>query len=149
MKKTIKILSLVLCTLSLCTCSNPDSTLDMKGMFSPNGPTVKTRFAESMAYNDLRGEMHLNMASDDYTIYICTDSHITRKTHRNLDYFISQYRAAAGPKLALHLGDIIDAQNNFPCGDSILRLANDALFITPLFGTNTAGRRFASDAKLE
>lgn len=107
----------------------------MKGMFSPNGPTVKTRFAESMAYNDLRGEMHLNMASDDYTIYICTDSHITRKTHRNLDYFISQYRAAAGPKLALHLGDIIDAQNNFLCADSIVHFPGqtfaDTLFLTP------------------
>ena len=121
--------------MSLCTCSNDDSTLDMKGMFSPNGEVVKTRFEQSMAYNATRGEIHLNMQSDEYTIYMCTDSHITRKTHRNLDYFIDQYKAAASPKLAIHLGDIIDAQKNFPCADSIVHFEGqtikDTLFITP------------------
>ena len=130
-----KISYIILSALAFCACANEDSTLDMKGMFSPNGPTVQTRFAESMAYNATRGEMHLNMASDDYTIYVCTDSHITRKTHRNLDYFINQYRAAASPKLALHLGDIIDAQKNYPCADSIVHFPGqtiaDTLFLTP------------------
>ena len=35
------------------------------------------------------------------------------------------------PKIAVHLGDLIDAQKNFPCADSVLSLANDHLFITP------------------
>ena len=123
------------CALALCACASEDSTLDMKGMFSPNGEVVGTRFAQSMAYNDSVGEIHLNMGSDNYTIYVCTDSHITRTSHKNLDYFINQYKAAAAPKVALHLGDIIDAQNNFPCADSIVHFAgqtiNDTLFITP------------------
>lgn len=126
---------MIICAVLLCACANEDSTLDMKGMFSPNGPTVETRFEQSMAYDTLRGEMHLNMQSDDYTIYMCSDSHITRKTHKNLDYFIDQYKAAAAPKLALHLGDLIDAQKNIPCADSIVHFAgqtvNDTLFITP------------------
>lgn len=126
---------MIICAVLLCACANEDSTLDMKGMFSPNGPTVETRFEQSMAYNALRGEMHLNMQSDDYTIYMCSDSHITRKTHKNLDYFMEQYKAAAAPKLALHLGDLIDAQKNIPCADSIIHFAgqtvNDTLFITP------------------
>ncbi len=126
---------MIICAVLLCACANEDSTLDMKGMFSPNGPTVETRFEQSMAYNALRGEMHLNMQSDDYTIYMCSDSHITRKTHKNLDYFMDQYKAAAAPKLALHLGDLIDAQKNIPCADSIVHFAgqtvNDTLFITP------------------
>lgn len=126
---------MIICAVLLCACANEDSTLDMKGMFSPNGPTVETRFEQSMAYNALRGEMHLNMQSDDYTIYMCSDSHITRKTHKNLDYFMDQYKAAAAPKLALHLGDLIDAQKNIPCADSIIHFAgqtvNDTLFITP------------------
>ena len=134
MKKLSTIALFVLCTLSLCTCSNDDSTLDMKGMFSPQGPTVKTRFANSMDYNQSRGEIHLDMAQDNYRIYVCTDSHITRKTHRNLDYFIAQYKAAAGPKMALLLGDIIDAQKNYPCADSIVHYAGqtaaDTLFLT-------------------
>ena len=120
--------------MSLCTCSNDDSTLDMKGMFSPQGPTVKTRFEQSQAYNTTRGEVHLDMAQDNYRIFVCTDSHITRKTHKNLDYFINQYKAAPTPKMAMHLGDIIDAQKNFPCADSIVHFAGqtaaDTLFLT-------------------
>ena len=127
MKKFFYITLAVLFT----ACASEDATLDMKGMFSPNGEPIPVRFAQSMAYNDSVGEIHLSMPSPDYTIYMCSDSHITRKKHKNLDYFIAQYNAAAAPKLALHLGDLIDAQKNLPCADSILNLANDKLFITP------------------
>ena len=119
----------------LTSCANDDTTLDMKGMFSPNGETVNTRFEQSMAYNDARGEIHLDMHADDYKIYVCTDSHITKKTHRNLDYFMAQYRAETAPKLAIHLGDLIDAQKNMTCADSIIHYAGqtiaDTLFLTP------------------
>jgi hypothetical protein len=89
-------------------------------MFSPNGETVNTRFAQSQEYNNIAGITHLDMTTDDYVIYVCTDSHITRSTHLNLDYFMAQYKAETAPKFALHLGDVIDAQLNFPCADSIL-----------------------------
>lgn len=132
MKKSICIIASVLL---FAACADENSTLDMKGMFSPNGETIDARFEQSLAYNATRGEIHMDMQADDYTIYVCTDSHITRKTHRNLDYFVAQYRAAAAPKLALHLGDVIDAQKNFPCADSILHFAGqtiaDTLFVTP------------------
>ncbi|MBQ9603139.1 MAG: metallophosphoesterase [Paludibacteraceae bacterium] len=132
MKKSICIIASVLL---FAACANENSTLDMKGMFSPNGETIDARFEQSLAYNAARGEIHMDMQADDYTIYVCTDSHITRKTHRNLDYFVAQYRAAAAPKIALHLGDVIDAQKNFPCADSILHFAGqtiaDTLFVTP------------------
>ena len=103
-------------------------------MFSPNGETNKVRFEQSMAYNKTVGDLHLDMKADNYTIYVCTDSHITRKTHRNLDYFMAQYKAASSPKLAIHLGDIIDAQKNFECADSIVHFAGqtkaDTMLIT-------------------
>ena len=112
---------------------NEDTTLDMAGMFSPNGPTIAERFAQSMQYNESVGEIHLNMGADNYTVYACSDSHITRKQHAHLDMFVNTYEAAPGPKLALHLGDLIDAQNNFPCADSVLhvggRAIDDTLFI--------------------
>ena len=137
MKKAIQIVSLVLSTLVLCTCSD-DFTLDIAGMFSPNGETVATRFEQSMIFNDSVGEIHIAMPQDEYAIYVCTDSHITRKSHRNLDYFMSTYNAAAAPKLALHLGDLIDAQKNYACADSIMHIGNPiinepgaSLFITP------------------
>ena len=133
MKKNLLYLSLI--ALGLTSCASDDTTLDIAGLFSPNGEVVGTRFAQSMAYNDSVGEMHLDMGSDDYLIYVCADSHITRKNHKNLDFFIDQYRAETAPKLALHLGDIIDAQKNYPCADSILHFAGqtilDTVFATP------------------
>lgn len=131
MKKSI--LYIVLAAV-LAACANEESTLDMKGMFSPNGETISARFEQSMAYNRTVGDLHFDMQSDDYTIYVCTDSHITKKTHKNLDYFMAQYKAAASPKLAIHLGDIIDAQKNFECADSIVHFAGqtnaDTLLLT-------------------
>lgn len=122
-------------TVLMASCASEDSTLDIAGMFSPNGEVVGTRFAQSMAYNDSVGEIHLDMHADDYAVYVCTDSHITRKAHRNLDYFMDQYILAPMPKLALHLGDLIDAQKNLPCTDSILHFDGqtiyDTLFATP------------------
>ena len=126
-----KIIYIVLAGI-LTACANEDSTLDMLGMFSPQGETVDVRFAQSMAYNESKGEMHLEMGADDYTIYVCSDSHVTRNTHKNLDYFMAQYKAAASPKLALHLGDLIDAQKNYPCVDSIIHFAGQTIHDTML-----------------
>lgn len=130
-----KIYFIAISAVLLIGCASEDTTLDMKGMFSSNGPTVKTRFAESMEFNATHEPIHLDMQSDEYDIYMCTDSHITRKTHKNLDYFIHIYEEAPGPKIAIHLGDLIDAQKNFPCADSVLnvggRALEDTLFITP------------------
>ena len=131
MKKNYLYIAVAL-LLSAC---NENSTLDMAGMFSPNGEVVNTRFEQSMAYNQTRGEISLNMGADDYVIYVCTDSHITRKTHKNLDYFVAQYKAETAPKIAIHLGDVIDAQKNLPCADSILHFPGqtiaDTVFVTP------------------
>lgn len=131
MKKSIIYIALAAV---LAACANEESTLDMKGMFSPNGETISARFEQSMAYNRTVGDLHFDMQSDNYTIYVCTDSHITKKTHKNLDYFMAQYKAAAAPKLAIHLGDIIDAQKNFECADSIVHFAGqtkaDTLLLT-------------------
>lgn len=99
-------------------------------MFSPNGETVDTRLAQSLAYNDSVGVTHLDMGSDEYMVYVCSDSHVTRTKHKCLDRFVEAYNAETDPKMALHLGDIIDAQNNFACADSVLGLANGPLFVT-------------------
>lgn len=118
---------------AFCACGD-NPTLDMAGMFSPQGPTIKTRFDHSMAYNDKVGEIHLDMQQDNYIVYTCADSHIN-KAHRNLAYFINQYEAETSPKIAIHLGDLIDAQYNYAEADSVLHLGGrsieDTLFITP------------------
>lgn len=130
----MKKLTYILPFLLLLTACSKDSTLDFAGMFSSNGPSVKTRFEQSMTFNRNKGPLHMNMGSDNYTVYVCTDSHITRKTHKNLDYFIAQYQAAPSPKFAIHLGDLIDAQLNIPCADSIIHFPGqtikDTVFMT-------------------
>lgn len=121
----------ILFSLLLAACSD-DSNLDMAGMFSSNGEPVNIRFAQSIGYNDEQEDIHLNMGADDYVVYVCSDSHLSRKKpHANMDLFIERYNAETAPKLALHLGDLIDAQKNFAFADSILSLANGPLFITP------------------
>ena len=132
MQKKIYYIALALV---LSACASKDSSLDIAGMFSSNGEPVDVRFKQSKAYNDSVAEIHLNVASDNYTVYVCTDSHITRKSHKNLDYFMAQYKAAESPKVAVHLGDLINAQQNFACADSILHFAGqtvaDTIFVTP------------------
>ncbi len=66
----------ILLALLLSACSE-DTTLDIAGMFSPNGEVVNTRFEQSMAYNDSVGDIHLDMHADNYTIYVCSDSHLS------------------------------------------------------------------------
>ncbi len=132
MKKNLYI---VICAVLLSGCASDERVLDLAGLVSTNGESVNTRFEQSMAYNNSRGEISLDMGNDEYVVYVCTDSHITRGTHRNLDYFIDQYRAETAPKIAIHLGDVINAQHNFPCADSILHFAGqtdkDTVFVTP------------------
>ncbi len=126
---------LLVLAVGLAACNNEDVRLDVAGMFSPNGPTNVVRFEQSEAYNATRGEIHIDMASDNYQVYACTDSHITRRDHRNLAYFVNASEMATGPKMAVFLGDLIDAQNNFPCADSVLNLGGrsilDTIFLTP------------------
>ena len=126
MKKIYRYMMLLGAMTVMSSCG-PDATLDVLGMFSPNGETVNTRFKQSEEYNAQAGVTHVNMQSDDYMIYVCTDTHITPKAHKLLDCFMAEYRAAASPKMALHLGDLIDGQKNFGCVDTILHYAGQTV----------------------
>lgn len=132
---TVLTVSLLTALAVFTSCANEDTALDMKGMFSPQGEVIGTRFLQSMEYNETHEPITIDMHSDDYTIYLCSDSHITRKAHKNLDYFMHMYENAPQPKMAIHLGDLIDAQNNYECAYEILnyggRTIDDTLFITP------------------
>ena len=121
-----------LCLLLFSACNNPN--YDMPGMFNGTSPEVATRFAESMAYNAAAGETHLTVPAD-YRIYVCTDSHID-STHRNLEQFVLAYKSDPLCPLALHLGDLVNAQGNFPHACRTLQTEpvcahRDTLFITP------------------
>ena len=112
MKKNIQIClgSLFLVLGSIFTACGPDARLDMVGMFAGTSPTINDRFEISQAYNQQMGFDTLQ-APDDYHVYVCTDTHITKKRNR-WEHFIASYRADKLCPVAVHLGDIIDARTD-------------------------------------
>lgn len=114
MKKNIQIClgSLLLVLGSIFTACGPEARLDMVGMFAGTSPKIDERFEESKVYNDKHGFTTLQAPVDDYRVYVCTDTHVT-KTQTRWTHFIDTYRHDSLCPVAVHLGDIIDAQNYF------------------------------------
>ena len=90
----------------------PDARLDMVGMFAGSSPTIDERFEQAQEYNNKHGFVTLKALTDDYKVHVCTDTHIST-TQNNWTKFIESYRADMNCPVAIHLGDIIDAQNHF------------------------------------
>lgn len=108
MKKIIIALS----ALMLCAC-NPDTwNYDVLGMFNGSSPSVDQRVDDSFRYNDEHGFPVINATSESYKVYIATDTHVDF-TRTNWERFIRDYRADINCPLALHLGDLVDAQNHW------------------------------------
>lgn len=105
--------AIFLLALMLSGCVDPDTTsLDIMGMFNGSSPRVDQRFADSQAYNAVAGFPIVKALSDNYRIFVHTDTHVDTSRH-NLEFFIHQYRNALDCPLAIHLGDLIDAQNHW------------------------------------
>ena len=109
--KTFRIFGLFIACFAMTACG-PDARLDMVGMFAGTSPTIDERFEQSQAYNQQHGFATLSAPADDYRVYVCTDTHVT-KTQRNWTHFIETYRSDLLCPVAVHLGDVIDAQNHF------------------------------------
>jgi predicted phosphodiesterase len=114
MKKNIQIGlgSLFLVLVSIFTACGPDARLDMAGMFAGSSPTIDKRFEQSMEYNQQAGYATIQAPSDNYHVYVCTDTHI-HKTRKRWEEFVDAYRADDVCPVAVHLGDIIDAKTDF------------------------------------
>ena len=106
MKKNIS-LWILACGVIFAACER----LDMVGMFAGSSPTIDERWEESMAYNQEAGFDTLYAVAEDYHLYVCTDTHITKKRNR-WEHFIASYRADKLCPVAVHLGDIIDARTD-------------------------------------
>jgi len=94
-------------TLGLVAC-NPN--YDMAGMFNGSSERADKRFDESMAYNEKAGYAHL-IVPEEYRVYVCTDTHVDSTTH-NLEQFVKRYKSDLQCPFALHLGDLVNANNN-------------------------------------
>jgi hypothetical protein len=103
--------SLLLVLGSIFTACGPDARLDLVGMFAGTSPTIDERFEQSMAYNRQAGYATIHAPSENYHVYVCTDTHI-HKTRSRWEYFINAYRTDMLCPVAVHLGDIIDAKTD-------------------------------------
>lgn len=110
------------------TACGPDTRLDMVGMFAGSSPTIDKRFEQSMQYNHQAGFATIQALTDNYHVYVCTDTHI-HKTRTRWEHFIDAYRADRLCPVALHLGDIIDAKTDFSYVEEAL-LPNPVLLPT-------------------
>lgn len=98
--------------------------LDLVGMFSGTSPSIDDRFEQSIQYNAQYGYVTLQAPAENYNVYVCTDTHITT-TRNRWEYFINTYRADSLCPVAVHLGDIIDAQTDFQyVQDALLSINN-------------------------
>lgn len=108
MKKNVIIVMLGM----LMVACGPDARLDMAGMFAGSSPKIDERFNESKQYNDKNGYATLKAPVDNYHVYVCTDTHITNNKKR-WQTFIHAYRSDLLCPVAVHLGDLIDASDNY------------------------------------
>lgn len=109
MKKSI---ILIACAAVLTAC-NPDTwNLDIVGMVSGSSPQIDKRIDDSFAYNAQHGMPVIAASAENYRVYVATDTHVDR-TRTNWETFISDYRNDLSCPLAIHLGDLINAQNHW------------------------------------
>ena len=103
------LIPLVLALGLFCSCDR----LDLLGFVYTRSETPDQRFTQSMQYNAGQKEAVIDVASDDYRLYTCTDVHVN-KTTEGLDRFVSDYlKDDTAAPFAICLGDLIDAQNQY------------------------------------
>lgn len=111
MKIKIPVYLLLLVLLSFTACG-PDARLDLIGNISGTSPRIDKRMEDSEKYNATHPFVTLYAPDEDYHVYVCTDTHITTEVGR-WKSFITAYRQDTLCPVAIHLGDIVDAQNHF------------------------------------
>lgn len=122
-KKYLYMLPITISVLLFAACDPDTWNLDIAGMFANQSPDTDTRFTQSMEYNEAHGGSNITIVApmDDYRVYVCTDSHVDSTTH-NLDKFVAAYKTDTCCPFAIHLGDLINAQNHYPRFDSSIHV---------------------------
>ncbi len=81
-------------------------------LFDSSAPTVDDRFIQSMDYNNRYGYAEINAQDDEYTIYVCTDTHVATENTK-LQSFIQLYRNDRTCPVAVCLGDLVEADHSY------------------------------------
>ncbi len=107
--KKITYIILTVCLLTGCTKGN----FDWAGMWNGQSPYTNVRFDHSMEYNQTHPFKTIPVSQNNYRIYVCTDTHID-STNRNLTKFVNLYHHDPNCPIAIHLGDMVNADGNYP-----------------------------------
>lgn len=127
--KNISVRSLPILMLLLLSACSLTPNYDMVGMFYGQSPRSDARFEQSMAYNEEHNVCRtIDIPADDYMVYICTDIHVD-STWRNISRW-TEIVNASDCEFALVLGDLINAQDNFPHFMQGIKDINKTLFCT-------------------
>lgn len=108
---TSKTLSTLIACLAMVACG-PEFRFDLIGTIAGTSPRIDQRLADSEKYNATHPFVTLQSPVEDYHVYVCTDTHITTEVSR-WQSFVANYRQDTLCPVAIHLGDIVDAQNHF------------------------------------
>lgn len=115
MKKKIQIgllMGLVgLGSLLLVACG-PEFRLDLIGNISGTSPRIDQRLEDSQKYNESHPFVTLRAPEENYHVFVCSDTHITFDVSR-WQTFVGNYHKDMLCPVAIHLGDVVDAQNHF------------------------------------
>ncbi|MDD4848098.1 MAG: metallophosphoesterase [Bacteroidales bacterium] len=106
MVKKVYILLIIAC---LTSCDK----IDFTGVVSPGSISVDQRFEQSMAWNETRHPLVLNVPIDNYQVYVCTDLH-TEQTTNNLTHFLNLERNDTTAFFSIILGDLVNVKGAMP-----------------------------------
>jgi len=115
--------------LTLISCEN----LEITGLLAGSSPPANERFADSKKYNDANGFKTIDVQSNEYSVYVCTDAHVTTSA-KGLSTFVDNCIAdKTSAPFAIFLGDATSTSsfNQFEQCVSPLEKAGITLFRTP------------------
>jgi len=99
----------ILLSLLLASCDK----YDLMGLFFMSSPAADERFSQSKEYNDGHGFSTIYVTSDDYTVYLASDAHVSNSA-KGMERFVSDCLSddTTAP-FALFLGDAVDGKGTF------------------------------------
>lgn len=81
------------------------------GIIRGTSERANTRFEQSMTWNEAQGYSAIE-TKEEYVVYACGDTHVEAPS-KSFTRFVMDYKADPNCPFALHVGDIIDANNQF------------------------------------
>lgn len=108
--------------------------LDFTGFVAPASDEANRRVKESLGMPHKGGPANIDLATDDYVVYVCSDAH-TGTVHHRLGEFMRRFRNDPDAAFGLQLGDLSNEPGALGTAAGILSFNPDRdLYDTPIYG---------------